>query len=245
MTYPDGSKYEGQWKNDVKNGEGAYTYPDNVKYVDQFKDGKPVGQGVMTFPDGRMYEGKWQNGKFIKNLKPLGKQKPGQISTIMSTVGRGPAESPAYPYTIQFGSYQSRENANRFALKLRKKDIPAFVCPIRISGKGEYYRVFIGFYRTLEETRKAASNLKGPKGLHPLEAKMPYAILVGTFDSAHEMKNLEADLKSKAYLTYSIPDKPDNKRTRLLLGAFRTKKEAVGLTKKLQQEGFKTKVVRR
>jgi cell division septation protein DedD len=74
---------------------------------------------------------------------------------------------------------------------------------------------------------------------------MPYAILVGTFDSDPELKKLEADLRSKAYLTYSIPDKPDNNGTRLLIGAFRTAKEATGLTQKLQQEGFNARVVRR
>ncbi|MBW1900788.1 MAG: SPOR domain-containing protein [Deltaproteobacteria bacterium] len=245
MSYPDGSKYEGQWKNDVKNGQGTYTYSDSVRYVDHFKDGKAIGQGIMTFPDGRMYEGKWKNGKFIKNLKPLTKQKPGQISTMMSTGSIAAPAPDAYPYTIQFGSYKDRKKANSFAVKLRKKGVPAFVCPARISGKGKYYRVFIGSYRTLEETRKAASKLKGPKGLHPLEAKMPYAIRVGTFDSDPELKKLEADLRSKAYLTYSIPDKPDNNRTRLLIGAFRTEKDATELTKKLQQEGFNAKVVRR
>ena len=74
---------------------------------------------------------------------------------------------------------------------------------------------------------------------------MPYAILVGTFASDLELKKLEADLRSKAYLTYSIPDEPDSNGTRLLIGAFRTAKEATVLTKKLQKEGFNAKVVRR
>ena len=130
-------------------------------------------------------------------------------------------------------------------MKLRQEGIPAFVCPAQIPGKGDYYRVFIGFYRTLAETRKAASKLKGQRDLYPLEAKMPYAIQVGTFDSDQELKKLEADLRSKAYLAYSIPGTPDSNKSRLLIGAFRTEKEAARLTKKLQQEGFKAEVVRR
>jgi cell division septation protein DedD len=75
--------------------------------------------------------------------------------------------------------------------------------------------------------------------------RKPYAIQVGPSDSDKELKQLEADLRTKGYVTYSIPDRGDNGKIRLLIGAFRTEKEAVRLTKKLQEEGFKPKVVRR
>ncbi len=157
----------------------------------------------------------------------------------------GSGKRSAYPYTIHVSSFQDKHVANSVAMKLKKKGIPAFVCPARIPNRGEYHRIFIGFYRTLKETRKAALKLRGAKNLYPLEAKMPYAIQVGTFNSDQELKNLETDLQSKTYIPYSVPDMAENSKTRLLLGAFRTEKETAILTKKLQDEGFEAKVVRR
>ena len=151
----------------------------------------------------------------------------------------------AYPYTIHVSSYRKKHVANSVAIKLREKGVPAFVCSAQIPNRGEYHRIFIGFYRTLKETKKAALKLKGAKNLYPLEAKMPYAIQVGTFNSNQELKMLKADLQSKTYLTYTVPDTAANNKTKLLFGAFRTEEEPAILTKKFQNEGFEAKVVKR
>lgn len=151
----------------------------------------------------------------------------------------------AYPYTIHVSSYHNKHVADSEAIKLRKKGVLAFVCPARIPNKGEYHRIFVGFYRTLAETRKAALKLKGKKNLYPLEAKMPYAIQVGTFNTDRERKKFEADLQSKAYLTYTLPNTAANNKTKLLYGAFRTEKETAMFAQKLQNEGFEAKVVQR
>ena len=262
-TYPDGSKYEGEWKDSRKNGQGTYTYPDGAKYTGRFEDGKPIGQGSLTYPDGSKYEGQLKSGKFIKNLESDKEVKPGlektaevhaagpavKVETIgspqMSKGKETPSEPDAYPYTIQVSSYPDKEKSDNLAMALRKKDFPAFTCPTQIPGKGEYHRVFVGFYRTLEETRNAASKLRGQKDVNPLETKMPYAVQVGSFASDQDLKTLEAELQSKAYLSYSIPDVSDNKKTRLLIGAFRTAAEASVLSKKLKKEGLDAKVVKR
>ena len=36
----DGKKYEGEWKDDKKNGQGTETFPNGSKYVGEFKNGK-------------------------------------------------------------------------------------------------------------------------------------------------------------------------------------------------------------
>jgi len=217
----------------------------------------------MNFPDGSNYVGEWKNGKFITNVRPDKELTPGQTKLDKSPSGGPLVKSQtikprqkskenlastaqnAYPYTIHVSSYKNREKSNCLAMKLRQEGLPAFVCSTQIPGKGNYHRIFIGFYMTLTETRKAASKLRGKKDLHPLEAKMPFAVQVGAFDSDRELKKLEVDLRSKAYLAYSIPGTLDSHKSRLLIGAFRTEKEAARLTKKLQQEGFKAEVVRR
>lgn len=185
--------------------------------------------------DGLIYigENSWKEIKFGKFNNPKKKKrvKLGRRST--------------YPYTIHVSSFKNKRDANSLAIKLRQKGVQAFVCPTQIPEKGEYHRIFIGWYRNFKETKKAALNFKGSKNLFPLEAKMPYAIQLGTFDSDQELKKLKADLQSKTYLTYTVPTPAANNRIKLLFGAFRTEKESAKYIKKFQNEGFAAKVVKR
>ena len=86
QTWPDGSKYEGYWKNDMANGKGrlihadgdvyegewvddkahgygTYTHMDGAQYTGQWKEDKQHGNGVETWPDGARYEGNYEYGK--------------------------------------------------------------------------------------------------------------------------------------------------------------------------------------
>jgi hypothetical protein len=64
FTWPDGTKYVGEFKNDKFHGQGTYTWPDGDKYVGEFKDDKFHGQGTKTWPNGEKYVGEWKNDKF-------------------------------------------------------------------------------------------------------------------------------------------------------------------------------------
>ena len=66
LTYPNGSKYAGQIKNDRRHGYGTYTYPDGSKYVGQWKDSKYNGKGILYDASGNEYQkGIFQNDEFI------------------------------------------------------------------------------------------------------------------------------------------------------------------------------------
>jgi len=58
----DGSKYEGEFKDGILNGQGTITWSDGRKYEGEFKDGKPNGQGTITWSDGRKYVGEFKDG---------------------------------------------------------------------------------------------------------------------------------------------------------------------------------------
>ena len=62
FTWPDGEKYEGSWSNGERNGQGTYTYASGNKYVGEYKDGKLNGQGTFTWADGDEYVGRWKDG---------------------------------------------------------------------------------------------------------------------------------------------------------------------------------------
>jgi len=150
-----------------------------------------------------------------------------------------------FPYTIQVSSGKNKEASILEAMESRNKGNSGFISHVYISGKGDWYRVFMGFYRTVEEAEKAAVELKKQMYPHAFVVKMPFAIQVGISSKDEELKILEADLRSKGYLAYSVLDRLYNDKIRLLVGAFHTEKEAAILTKELQKEGFKPTVVQR
>ena len=48
--------YEGDYKNNMRNGFGVMTYPDGRKYEGDFKNNMRNGYGVMTYQDRGKYE---------------------------------------------------------------------------------------------------------------------------------------------------------------------------------------------
>ena len=61
--FPNGDKYEGEWKNNKMHGQGTYTYADGEKYVGEYKDGQVNGQGSYVWASGAKYEGEWKDDK--------------------------------------------------------------------------------------------------------------------------------------------------------------------------------------
>mmetsp|Transcript_9988 Transcript_9988/g.17867 ORF Transcript_9988/g.17867 Transcript_9988/m.17867 type:complete len:414 (+) Transcript_9988:2-1243(+) len=59
--FPDGSCYDGQWRDGVMHGRGVFTWPDNSVYDGEWKDGKRTGQGLLKAGDGFIYDGTWVN----------------------------------------------------------------------------------------------------------------------------------------------------------------------------------------
>ncbi len=150
-----------------------------------------------------------------------------------------------YPYMIQVGSYKSKEDSIREAMILRDKGDSVCVSHARVAGKGDWYRVLVGFYRTPEEAQKAALELKNREYHHAFVVRPPFTVELGIFSDDEKLKKLKTYLISKEYSAYSLPNRATKNRIRLLVGAFWTEKKAETIAKDLQKEGFKPKVVRR
>lgn len=52
--------YEGMWKDDMKHGEGRFEWPDGRVYEGSFEDNMFCGRGKLTLPNGETYEGHWK-----------------------------------------------------------------------------------------------------------------------------------------------------------------------------------------
>jgi tetratricopeptide (TPR) repeat protein len=152
-----------------------------------------------------------------------------------------PAVKPL-PYTIQVSAYRSPQTSNRVARKLIASGDPAFTSPIDLSGKGKWYRVYIGNYPTLEEAKSAAADLKKRKFRYVNITKKPYTVQVGLPVSASEAEILRSVLEAKGYLAYSLPVAGDTDRVRVLIGAFESNEAAAQLGQKLKMDGFNPKI---
>ena len=84
--YPDGSIYEGEWKDDLQNGYGTWTFADGSIYVGEWKNGEYHGHGRLTYPDGKKHEGEWKDGVYVGEEKPEGikEKKPLLLNTSKS-----------------------------------------------------------------------------------------------------------------------------------------------------------------
>ncbi|HUV78365.1 MAG TPA: SPOR domain-containing protein [Desulfobacterales bacterium] len=159
--------------------------------------------------------------------------------------GAPPGPQDFFPYVIQVSSYANREESIQAALRSRKKGYSGFISYAHIPEKGDWYRVFVGFYRTFEAAQRAAFEMKKQDYLHAFVVKMPFAVQIGIFSSDKELKELEANLRSKGYLVYRLPDRISPNKIRLLEGAFPSEAAASEIAKALQKEDFEPKVVQR
>jgi hypothetical protein len=66
LTYTDGSKYTGEWKNNRMHGQGIKIYAADQhieEYAGDWKNGNKDGKGTAIYAGGSQYEGEWQNGQ--------------------------------------------------------------------------------------------------------------------------------------------------------------------------------------
>jgi hypothetical protein len=63
MIYPDGSKYEGEWKDNKRDGFGIFIYPKGSKYMGYWERNKRSGLGAYNHYKGESYIGEWKNNK--------------------------------------------------------------------------------------------------------------------------------------------------------------------------------------
>ena len=59
----EGKSYNGEWKNDMREGRGIETWEDGDKFEGYFINGQREGRGIYYFHDGDRFEGQYRNGK--------------------------------------------------------------------------------------------------------------------------------------------------------------------------------------
>ena len=151
-----------------------------------------------------------------KQIKPAPPAKPQKAAAAIKPPK--PAAAPSVkktlaapikplPYTIQISAFRDPQRSNQVARKLNTNGVPAFTSPVDIAGKGKWYRVYIGNYKTLADARIAANDLKRRKFRYVSIAKKPYTVQVGAAIPKMAAQKLESRLQAKGYFSYNLPAK--------------------------------------
>lgn len=67
FIWPDGRKYEGEYKNDKKEGYGEFEWNDGRKYKGKWINGKQNGEGEFYHIKDKIWKkGIWSDGKRVR-----------------------------------------------------------------------------------------------------------------------------------------------------------------------------------
>ncbi len=70
FIWPDKKRYFGYYKNDKKQGIGAFCWKENNKiYIGNWEDGKQNGLGMMIYDKNNIKYGLWKDGNWLKWFK--------------------------------------------------------------------------------------------------------------------------------------------------------------------------------
>ncbi len=150
--------------------------------------------------------------------------------------------STPLPYTIQVSAFRDPQTSNQVATKLLTRGDRAFTCPVEISDKGKWHRVYIGYYKTHEEAKAAAAGLKKRNFRYVHVTKTPYSVQVGLVSSEQEAQKLKSRLREKGYLAYTLPARSEQNQIRILVGAYENENAAEELADQLKKDGFNPKI---
>lgn len=151
-----------------------------------------------------------------------------------------------HPFTVQISSSRSQKQCYRVATMLRRAGYPAFTSSIELKDTGVWHRIFVGSYTSREEAEATKTKLETDEISDGFIRSLPYAIQVGYAVNYEGLKELRDNIFSLEYLPYtsSIRDTETNQpQTRLLVGAYKEKKDTSNLLAKLRKSGFKARVV--
>jgi len=152
-----------------------------------------------------------------------------EIETYVEPAG-SPEKTFSYPYSLFVGSYRTLKRANAAIAEYESMGLSAYFTKVELGEKGTWYRVFTGYFA---ETGQA-ERFREEHGL--TEAAIwttRYANLIDIEPFAHDVEDKIASLRNLGYCPYSI--RCPEGRSRLLVGAFLTKRGA-----NLQYEGLKS-----
>ena len=162
---------------------------------------------------------------------------PGDVKTAPNL---SPPPTVNHPYSLHMGSFKTQKLAEKALAALNKKGLTPYWTVVDLGGRGVWYRVFVGHFKTVDAANafQAQHGIKADRIL-----KTGYSVQVGRYLSKEEMDQQYSFLKESGYCPYIIMQ-PQN-QYQLLVGAFQTAKAADHLASRLKASGMEGKPISR
>lgn len=158
---------------------------------------------------------------------------PPPIKVAKAKMGRG-----SFPFSILLSSCREKENALA-ALAGFQGAGPVYIVRSEVKGKGAWWRVLTGLYRSVDEAGQARKALGVPGAV---VVRTPFANRLGVFPS-EAAADAAARVKALGYFPYSI--RGSDGSVELVVGAFLAGSEAENLQREMQAQGIASEVIRR
>lgn len=154
------------------------------------------------------------------------------------------SEKPGRPFVVHVASFVDREQARRLVALFRKKGYNAFEVLSFVPEKGNWYRVVMERFGSIEEAEEFSRSIKR-LGLsrYTRILKLPYAIRIGEPMDADEAAALAGKYSGKGFSVYTLREGPGG-GTSILMGAFNSRESAASAIDMVAGLGPEPAVVR-
>jgi tetratricopeptide (TPR) repeat protein/cell division septation protein DedD len=159
------------------------------------------------------------------------------------TVDQAPRTT--YPYSFQIKSYRNRSEAFQLGVELTSQGRRALIGISRLGTSGNWYRVYVGCFRSPEEGEKIRDDLAADGFEDAFLTIIPYTVAIRPPDHDPSGETLENQLLAKSYLPYRLSARADGNRKEVLIGGFQNEEEARSTLEALENLGYEARVVLR
>jgi len=145
-----------------------------------------------------------------------------------------------HPYSVYLGSFKTLERTERAISEHRIKGLSPYWVKIDLGDKGEWYRVFSGYFEKREQADEfiEKNQILGAESRHTR-----YANLIGIFESQEELDEQKLRLSKLGFSPYVVP--APRGKSRLYVGAFYQKGRAQRQHAELASKGIPSQIAER
>lgn len=150
------------------------------------------------------------------------------------------------PYTVHVSSHKEVDVARQKVKEWRQNGYLAYISLYNAPQKGRWYRVLVDRFKNKEEADKFTAELQETRGTtFSRPVFLPYSIEINKFDSYEEAQKTEEALYKRGYLPYIAPYETSSKGIgyQLLVGGYEKGNKAAVVSKKLEEDGYKNRIV--
>jgi cell division septation protein DedD len=166
---------------------------------------------------------------------PTAKAEPPKTGLKVLAAARG-----AYPFSILLSSCKEKPSALAAAAKFRKNGLTPYIVETDLGGRGLWWRILSGYYRTLEEASQARKALRIPDAV---VVKTPYANLIGQYGSENDALLAAAQVTTKEVFPYVL--RAPGNSFQLIAGAFPSQQAADKHQRELESKGIAARTIQR